>query len=280
MPGETDLPVRARRALLDALDALVDHSASVVLVGAQAVYLRTGDIDLALAPATKDADLALDPRGLAENPRVEVALQAAGFRHESVKFQPGAWISADGMPVDILVPEQLAGPAASGRRGARLPPHDRRAMRRTVGLEGCVVDNTVLTIGALHPDDPRAHDIRVAGAAALIVAKTHKISERIDTPGRDPIAKDAHDLYRLLVASNTEQLAMTFAMLLAHEVSAEATATAVRYLAHDFSNTDAPGAQLAGAAERAVGDPVQVSAATALLTSDLIDAIGEGQGRR
>lgn len=35
--------------------------------------------------------------------------------------QPGAWLSPDGIPVDLMVPESLAGP--SGRRGARIPPH-------------------------------------------------------------------------------------------------------------------------------------------------------------
>jgi hypothetical protein len=37
----------ARRVLLDALDTLGPHRDAVVLVGAQAVYLHTGDGDLA-----------------------------------------------------------------------------------------------------------------------------------------------------------------------------------------------------------------------------------------
>lgn len=43
MPGAPDpLYVRARRVLLDALDALGDQRRAVVLVGAQAVYFRVG----------------------------------------------------------------------------------------------------------------------------------------------------------------------------------------------------------------------------------------------
>jgi hypothetical protein len=57
--------VRARRVLLDALEALGPHRESVVLVGAHAVYLQTGEADLAVAPFTQDADLLLDPRTLA-----------------------------------------------------------------------------------------------------------------------------------------------------------------------------------------------------------------------
>jgi len=56
-----NLLVRARSALLDAIDALAEQKNSVVLIGAQAVYLHAGGLNIALAEATKDADLALDP---------------------------------------------------------------------------------------------------------------------------------------------------------------------------------------------------------------------------
>lgn len=60
-PGEADsgssggLLVRSRSALLDALEALADHRRAVVVIGAQAVYLRTGSAPVALAEATKDS---------------------------------------------------------------------------------------------------------------------------------------------------------------------------------------------------------------------------------
>jgi hypothetical protein len=38
----------ARAALLDALDALADQRGAVILVGAQAIYLHTGDADIAI----------------------------------------------------------------------------------------------------------------------------------------------------------------------------------------------------------------------------------------
>ena len=41
--GPDPLYVRARNALLDAADALVEQLDAVVLVGAQAIYLHTGD---------------------------------------------------------------------------------------------------------------------------------------------------------------------------------------------------------------------------------------------
>ena len=56
MSGLPDpLYVQARRVLLDATDALADQLDAIVLVGAQAIYLRTGDADLAVAEYTTDA---------------------------------------------------------------------------------------------------------------------------------------------------------------------------------------------------------------------------------
>lgn len=47
--GGDDLLVRTRTVLLDALAALAAHRDSVVVVGAQAVYLHTGDAPTAVA---------------------------------------------------------------------------------------------------------------------------------------------------------------------------------------------------------------------------------------
>ncbi len=65
--------------LLDALDALGTQSDSVVLVGAQAVYLRVGEADLAVAPFAADGDIAIDPAMLADEPPLEQGLMRAAF---------------------------------------------------------------------------------------------------------------------------------------------------------------------------------------------------------
>lgn len=59
---------QARTGLLDALEALEAHRDAVIIVGAQAIYLHTGSIEVALAEYTTDADLALDPNLLSSNP--------------------------------------------------------------------------------------------------------------------------------------------------------------------------------------------------------------------
>ncbi|MDV7353056.1 GSU2403 family nucleotidyltransferase fold protein [Rhodococcus oxybenzonivorans] len=230
-----DLLVRTRAALLDAVEALGEHRDSVVVIGAQAIYIRTGGAPVALAESTKDADLALDPRGLLEDPRLEEAMMAAGFLLDRVSGQPGSWRNADGIPVDLMVPEALAGPSSKSRRGGRIPPHDNRATRRARGLEAAVVDNAPTWIDPLDPADGRRQKVRVAGPAALLVAKLHKIGERVEKPSRLK-DKDAHDIYRILRAVETEELRSSFARLLADELSGPVTAEALAHLRTLFAS--------------------------------------------
>ena len=141
MSGDPDpLYVRARDALLDAADALAEQLDAVVLVGAQAIYLHTGEADFAVAEYTTDADFCIAPADLHEAPLLAELLVAHGF---SLREHPGAWSSPDGIAVDLMVPNALAG---SGSRGARLGHHGRKAARRARGLEGALVDRNRMRI--------------------------------------------------------------------------------------------------------------------------------------
>ena len=202
MPGAPDPEyLLARRVLLDALQALGEQRSAVALVGAQAIYLHTGDADLAVAPYTTDGDFAIDPSRLRNDPKLAEALGGAGFSADT--RQVGTWIMSrplEGRPVevkiDLMVPEAVGGP---GRRGARLGPHGNRAARKARGLEATLVDQQQRTIESLEDKDDRTFEVAVAGPAALLGAKLHKIAERVDTPGRRE-DKDALDILRLLQA--------------------------------------------------------------------------------
>ena len=115
MHGELDLvTIRARRVLLDVLGGLKEQHHAIILVGAQAIYLHTGDADLAVAPFTQDADLVVNPMTLGPIPVLAEAMQAAGFTQTE---QPGIWTSRQGgVTVDLLVPESLGG--RPGKRAA------------------------------------------------------------------------------------------------------------------------------------------------------------------
>jgi hypothetical protein len=270
--GDADLLVAARRALLDALEALRAHRDALVLIGAQAIYLHTGEARVALAEATKDSDLAVDPRALGDAPLLDEAMAKAGFHRDVVNPQPGSWLSVDGIPVDLMIPEALAGPGRG--RGARIPPHHHHATRRTAGLEAAVVDHAPMLISPLDPADPRTVTIAVAGSAALLVAKLHKLGERQDEPRR-LVDKDAHDVYRLLVATDTAELAERLRALRDDPLAGDATHGAVTYLRELFATGGGRvGAVMAGRAEEIVGAPATVTAAVTALADDLLEAIG------
>jgi len=269
--GAPDLLIRARAALLDALEALVDHREAVVVIGAQAIYLHTGGASVALAETTKDSDLALDPRSLDDRPLIEDAMRAAGFDLDPRSRQPGTWINAQGIPVDLMVPEALAG--TGGRRGARVPPHSSRSMRRASGLEAAVVDHHPMRIAALEPEDLRAYTAKVAGPAALLISKLHKLAERENQPDR-LADKDAHDLYRILAAVSRDQLVDSLFLLRADPLAGPATRNALQSLRRLFAaGPGALGSTMAGRAEAGVGDPEVVSASVAALAQDLLEAL-------
>lgn len=270
MSGDTNLIVEARAALLDALTALKVHRDSIILVGAQAIYLHTGQASFAIAEATKDSDLALDTRTLRDDPHLEDAMAKAGFVLNPTSNQPGAWISPHGIPVDLMVPEYLAGPP--GRRAAKIPPHSKQSARRTLGLEAAVVDHSAMRVDSLDGHG-RSTMAEVAGPAALLVAKLHKLGERTDQPSRLS-DKDAHDCYRLLVATSTDDLAAAIRRILAEEISRDVTMQAMRFLRQLFGQgPEALGSMMAGRAETGVGQPEVVAAAVSVLAADLLNAI-------
>ena len=60
-------------------------------------------------------------------------------------------------------------------------------------------------ITSLSSDDERRFTANAAGPAALLVAKLHKVGDRLNTPDRLN-DKDAHQLYRPLIAIDTVRL--------------------------------------------------------------------------
>ena len=97
--------------------------------------------------------------------------------------------------LNLLVPEAVSG---EGTRAARLGVQGDRLARRAFGLELALVDSDLMVVGSLDAD-PRSFEVPVAGIAALLISKVHKVAERLDDPRRDDyIAKDSLDMLRLL----------------------------------------------------------------------------------
>lgn len=258
--------LEARTALLDVLTALGDHRKSVVLVGAQAIYLHTLDFRSPVAEFTKDADLALKIEGLDDNPSIEFVLAEAGFSLTESR-NPGQWLSSSGVPVDIMVPKKSAG---DHRRRADLPGHGNMTARSTSGIEGCLVDCELRLIETSDPFDARSFEILVAGPASLLVAKAFKISERL---GDDRIIedKDAHDVYRLLSAVPLDTLVYGFEKLLRDPASDDVARSGCRYLQELFADgPNAPGSMRAGRAEAPFGRAETVAQSASILSDDLL----------
>lgn len=267
MPGVPDSAyVAARRVLLDALDALTAHLDALVLVGAQAIYLHTGEGDLAVAPYTTDADIAVDPGLLTSEPALEETMLAAGF---VLGTQPGVWFGTGAVEIDLLVPEAVGG---EGRRGARLGTHGSRAARKARGLEAALVDNTPMEIRALEGRDDRRFELAVAGPAALLVAKLHKLAERQGAVDRLQ-DKDALDVLRLLRETETEALATTMRELLANERSAQVTHESIDHLLALFGADGAAGSQMAARAAQPLEDPATIAGSVTALAADLLHAV-------
>jgi predicted nucleotidyltransferase len=270
MSGEYDpVFIQARRALLDALEALAEHREAVILVGAQAVYLHTEQTDFDVEPYTTDADLAINPAALAPDPKLDALLQAAGFHAAPDAALIGRWLAPDGIPIDLMVPEAVSG---GGRRGARLGAHGNRVARKARGLEAALVDNSLVTITAYDASDPRSIEVAVAGPAALLVAKLHKLADRQESETRLH-DKDAHDIYRLLQAVSTAELGTRLQTLLHDSRSQAVTDEAITMLRNLFGTPVAAGSQMAARAVELSGDPMTVAAACAALTDDLLECL-------
>jgi hypothetical protein len=131
-----------------------------------------------------------------------------------------------------------------------------------------------MEIPALSFSDSRVYRAKVAGPAALLVAKLHKLGERQDTATR-LVDKDAHDIYRILVAIQTEDLAARLRQLQTDGLAGHVTNMAIDYLNQFFATgPNAIGSMMAGRAETGVGDPLVVSASVAALAEDLVRALG------
>lgn len=257
----------ARKALLDTLEALEMHLEALVLVGAQAVYLHTQDFISEVAPATVDADFALDVTKLQSSPDIELVLLDSNFAY-SETGNPGQWVTPEGIPVDIMVPKKTSGRVGKGR-SPRLEGHSNKSIRITEGLEGCVVSYQVMDVASLSPQDSRAFQVKVANGASIIIAKCFKIAEHLEH-GRKVDNKDSFDVYRLLAHLPLKNLLDEFRDLLENTVSRDVTSLGLKYFANLFVvGIDAPGIVAIGATVNGLEDVPVIKASALSLARQL-----------
>lgn len=216
--------IRSRRVLIDVLIGLEAHREALTVLGAHAVIEVTRDVP-AIPPAdsTRDADLGVIPELLAESPHLADRMTELGYETARPE-RPGVWspISQHGRGVhardsiDLIAPMSLArGRTAGGRaiRAARVGAHGRHAVSATRGTELSLLDRRVIRLRSF--DSGPGVDAYVAGPAALLCAKAHKLHDRMDPDelrrNADRLRpKDFADVYRLLLAGAPEDVAELF----------------------------------------------------------------------
>jgi hypothetical protein len=178
------------------------------------------------------------------------------------------------VPIDLIVPSEAAPPG--GSRGARLPGHGKRAARKTSGLEAALVDNEVIAIEALEPEDRRRARLRVAGVAALLVAKTHKISDRVEIGREDRLSdKDGADVVRLMGASPPGAVASTLKGLIGNPTAMAGTEIALERFEGLFGRRGGAGIELASRALREAMPEDRVRAISLAYTRELYAALND-----
>jgi hypothetical protein len=241
-----DIPseyIAARRTLLDTLEILAPHRDALILVGAQAVYLHA-PAGLATPAYTTDADLAISPDLLATEPEIAALLAEHGY---VPTLDPGGWDSPLGVHVDLMVPDSAV--ANRSRRRASLPGHDSKAARRVAGLELALIDNSKHTISSLDTLDTRQITLKVAGPAALVIAKAVKLRERLEAADKSRvIAKDAGDLLRLLRMCDATAIGARLDELSRTPLHAELITSTLGWLAAEVQGRNSQVVRLAVAA--------------------------------
>jgi len=268
--GEIDPTyIAARAVLLDALAALGGQRDAVVLIGAQAIYLHTGEAELGIGLYTTDGDLAIVPADLRPDPLLEELFEAAAFKKDEENL--GTWLGRGDVKIDLLVPQALA---SGGRRSADLGVQGRRTARRARGLEAAAIENELMTISSLDPEDERTFRIRVAAPAALLVAKLHKLGDRAGTTRVKP--KDALDVLRLLELPS-ESLAERLDVLTEDETAGGVTTEGIAILQTMFGSPECDGCGLAAEALRGRRDEAIVRESCAALTDELVSKLSHSK---
>lgn len=134
-----------------------------------------------------------------------------------------------------------------------------------------VVDYAPVRVAALDPGDSRAYDVNVAGVAALLVAKLHKIHERRDDSARRQ-DKDGLDVLRLLRFADTGVLAARLAELAGHPIAGEVTGQSRALLEDLFGDREGVGAQMAVRASVGLEDEIAIAVSCEALARRLLAA--------
>lgn len=235
----------SRRLLIDTIHALAEFGPSVTVVGAHAVHVWVerawGAVEM---EATRDGDVVLNPVLVAESPKLLELMEGIGTA-PALPDRPGVYgytseselPFAERVTMDLIVPEAYAG---AGRRAARIPGQS-GAASRAVGLELALWDRHLMTLATVD-DPPRSAEAYVAGPAALLIAKAHKVHERalqVHTRPDRLRPKDSGDIALLMMVASPFDVADTLATNIEdHPEIEQAVSDGAQYLIERYQPED------------------------------------------
>lgn len=239
-----DPTARSRRLLIETVAELQPFHESLTVIGSHAVYARAeGLFEGYIFESTADADLAVDPAFVGPDPRIIDLMQSAGLERAHPD-RPGIYGYAGEAhipqltrtTIDLLVPEIFAG---RGRRSASITGQ-RNAATRASGIELALFDRSEMILDTLPIDpNPLRASVHVAGHAALLTAKAHKLMDRLADFERRPHRlrpKDSVDVGLLMLSSQPDEVADTLSRARTeHPAVADLIDTAISFLIEQFS---------------------------------------------
>ena len=137
------------------------------------------------------------------------------------------------------------------------------------------MSHTRRRIGSLVAGAERSCILKVAGPAALLVSKVHKLEERLEAPAhrQRQLPKDAFDIYRLLRAIGTAELAEEFRLLQTHGTSSRVTSQALSQCQDLFGARSDRGPELWVSYVGPLEDPAFIVESSVALSPDLLEAL-------
>lgn len=118
--------------------------------------------------------------------------------------------------------------------------------------------------------------VEVAGVAALLVAKSHKIRDRIASGRSDRLSdKDAADVYRIMQTTRPVTVAQTVRTLVQDPMSADVTVEALDIMRDLFARRAGAGVTMAQRALQLAVDPDEIATLCVTFTEVLLAPRGD-----
>ena len=130
-----------------------------------------------------------------------------------------------------------------------------------------------MIVPSLESEDQRQYALRVAGPAALLIAKPHKLNDRQSSPSRQD-DKDALDVYRLLQLP-IERLSVGLQAVLIAALSGEVTRAALVFLRELFATPDSEGSGMAARSLEGFADARQIRTSCSALAQEVLAGVVE-----